>query len=75
MLTRIGTTDNHAFAVPPELRICPLCGVEMTTVGHTACEILDIVPAHFVVKVRLDETVACPKDETIVSANTAPNPR
>ncbi|MBX7197737.1 MAG: IS66 family transposase, partial [Sandaracinaceae bacterium] len=58
--------------VPPELRICPLCGVEMTTLGHTPCEILDIVPAHFVVKVRLDETVACPKDDTIVSAEPPP---
>jgi transposase len=54
--------------VPPELRICPKCGVEMTTVAHSICETLDIIPARLVVVQRLDETVACPKDDTIVSA-------
>jgi transposase len=58
--------------VPPEQRICPRCGVEMKTVGHSACEILDIIPAQLVVTQRLDERVACPKDDTIVSAPTPP---
>jgi transposase len=58
--------------VPPELRLCPLCGAEMTTVGHSRCEILDIVPAKVIVQVRLDERVACPKDDAIVSAPTPP---
>jgi transposase len=58
--------------VPPEMRICPRCATEMTTVGHERCEILDIVPAQVVVKVRIDETVACPKDDTIVSAPPPP---
>jgi hypothetical protein len=44
--------------VPPELGICPRCGVEMKTVGHSRCEILSVIPARVVVEVRLDETVA-----------------
>jgi transposase len=58
--------------VPPELRNCPRCGVEMTTVGHSSCEILSVIPARVVVEVRLDERVACPNDDTIVSAPTPP---
>lgn len=56
--------------VPPELRVCPRCGTEMTTVGHSRCEILSVIPARVVVEVRLDERVACPNDDTIVSAPT-----
>jgi transposase len=58
--------------VPPELRICPRCGVEMKTVSHSRCEILSVIPAKVVVEVRVDETVACPNDDTIVSAPTPP---
>ncbi len=58
--------------VPPELRVCPLCGAEMTTVDHSRCEVLNVIPAKVVVEVRLDERVACPKDDTIVSAPTPP---
>ncbi len=58
--------------VPPELRLCPVCGTEMTTVGHSRCEVLNVIPAKVVVEVRLDERVACPKDDTIVSAPTPP---
>jgi transposase len=58
--------------VPPALRTCPRCGTEMTTVGHSRCEILSVIPARVVVEVRLDERVACPKDDTIVSAPTPP---
>ncbi|MGH8309573.1 MAG: IS66 family transposase [Steroidobacteraceae bacterium] len=54
--------------VPAELRICPKCGVEMPTVSHSACETLDVIPAKVIVRVRHDETVACPNDDTIVSA-------
>jgi transposase len=44
----------------------------MTTVGHSRCEILSVIPAKVVVEVRVDETVACPNDDTIVSAPTPP---
>lgn len=54
--------------VPAALRICPLCGREMKTVTHSACETIHVVPARFYIERRLDETVACPADDTIVSA-------
>jgi transposase len=44
----------------------------MTTVGHSTCETLDLIPAQLVVRQRLDETVACPNDDTIVSAPVPP---
>src|SRR5580700_1733234 len=56
--------------VPPELRVCSLCGRMMTTVGHETCEILEVKPASIYVIVRKDERVACPHDDTIVSAPT-----
>jgi transposase len=58
--------------VPPELRVCPQCGAMMTTVGHSSCLILNVIPARVVVEERLDETVACPNDDTIVSASPPP---
>lgn len=58
--------------VPPELRICPRCGAQMTTVGHSTCETLNVIPARIVVEQRIDETVACPNDDTIVSAPVPP---
>jgi transposase len=58
--------------VPPELRVCPQCGAMMTTVSHSSCFILNVVPARVFVEERLDETVACPNDDTIVSASPPP---
>lgn len=58
--------------VPHNKRICPLCGAEMTTVGHSSCEILDVRPAEPYVRQRFDERVACPNDDTIVTASTPP---
>lgn len=54
--------------VPPEQRICPLCGKEMTLVAHSRCETLHVHPAQVYVEVRVDETLACPADDTIVSS-------
>jgi transposase len=59
-------------AVPEKQRICPLCGRTMTTVGHEVCERLEIKPAELYVIRRLDERVACPHDDTIVSAEPPP---
>ena len=56
--------------VPSEMRDCPACGCEMTLVGHSMCEILDVRPAELYVRQRFDERVACPLDNTIVSAPT-----
>jgi transposase len=58
--------------VPLEMRSCPICKCEMRTVGHSTCEILEIIPAKVVVLQRRDETVACPNDDSIVSAPTPP---
>jgi transposase len=58
--------------VPPELRICPRCGSEMTTVGHSSCLILNVIPARVVVEQRFDETVACPNHDAIVAALPPP---
>jgi transposase len=59
-------------AVPPERRVCPLCGAQMSTVGHSTCEVLDVVPARIIVLERLDERVACPNDDAMASATTPP---
>ena len=40
----------------------------MKTVAHSVCETINIVPARFFIKRRIDETIACPKDDTVVSA-------
>lgn len=53
-------------------RTCPLCGGSMQTVGHSMCERLTVIPARLVVEQRLDETAACPNDDTIVSAAAPP---
>lgn len=58
--------------VPADQRKCPICGSEMTTVGHSICEILDVIPAQVIVRKRKDERVGCPHDDAIVSAKTPP---
>jgi transposase len=58
--------------VPPELRMCPQCGSMMTTVSHASCFILNVIPARVFVEERLDETIACRNDDTIVSASPPP---
>jgi transposase len=58
--------------VPAPLRICPACGQEMKTVAHSVCETINVIPARFFIEHRLDETVACPDDDTIVSAPPPP---
>ena len=58
--------------VPAELRVCPQCGSMMTTVSHSSCLILNVIPARVFVEERLDETIACPNDDTIISASPPP---
>jgi transposase len=55
--------------VPDEQRLCPICGTEMTSIGHSMCEKLTLIPARLVVEQRLDERLACPNDDTIVAAS------
>lgn len=58
--------------VPPDKRICPVCGCEMKTLGFTSCEHIDVIPARLIVVERLDETVACEHDDGIASAAPPP---
>ena len=58
--------------VPDDQRRCPICGGEMTIVGHSICERLTVIPARIIVEQRVDETLACPRDDTIVSAGAPP---
>jgi transposase len=58
--------------VPPEQRICPQCGSMMATVSHSSCFILNVIPARVFVEERLDETIACRNDDTIISASPPP---
>ena len=54
--------------IPADQRRCPVCGVEMKSMGVTHCEHLDVIPAKVVVVHRTDEALKCPLDGTIVSA-------
>ena len=67
-LERVTVLNN----VPPAMRVCPRCGSEMTTVDHSICRRLNVIPARVVVEERIDETVACPNDDTIVAAPAPP---
>lgn len=58
--------------VPPELRRCPRCGLEMSPLGHTHCEYLEVKPAEVFVVRRSDEALKCQLDGTIVSAPPPP---
>src|SRR4051812_33864270 len=58
--------------VPPAQRRCPICGKEMKLVVHSRCETLNVRPAKVYVEVRIDETLACPTDDTIVSSPVPP---
>jgi transposase len=58
--------------VPPDKRTCPVCGAAMKTLSHRPCEQLDVEPAKIFVRVRLDETLVCPNDDTIVTAEAPP---
>ena len=44
----------------------------MKTVSHSVCETINVVPARFFIEHRVDETVACPADDMIVSAPPPP---
>jgi len=44
----------------------------MTTVSHSSCLILNVIPVRVFVEERLDETIACRNDDTIISASPPP---
>lgn len=49
-----------------------MCGDEMVTKGTVCCETLEVIPARFVVHVREDEVVECPRDGTTRVAEPPP---
>lgn len=61
-----------ANLLPEEQRYCPVCGEKMRAVRHSICERLTVIPARLVVEQRMDETLACPNDDTIVRAPAPP---
>src|SRR5665213_1111908 len=71
-VTRMRDLNTELTRRVADLRTCPLCGEEMRTVVHSTCEILDVRPAELFVRQRLTERIACPNDDTIVSAPTPP---
>jgi hypothetical protein len=44
----------------------------LKTVAHSLCASIQVIPAQIVIEHRLDETAACPIDDTIVSAPPPP---
>jgi len=58
--------------IPPGQRTCPICGGPMKTISHKICERITVIPAKIVVEQRLDETIACPNDDTIITAPPPP---
>lgn len=58
--------------MPAAMRVCPACGETMKPLPCSVCEILDVQPAELIVRQRRDECLACPNDDTIVSAPTPP---
>ena len=45
--------------VPDALRACPTCGIERTCMGHDTSEVLEFVPASFIVLQYEREKLAC----------------
>ena len=58
--------------IPPGQRTCPICGGPMKTITHKICERITVIPAKIIVEQRLDETIACPNDDTIITAPPPP---
>jgi transposase len=54
--------------VAAELRLCPICGLEMKPVAPSIQERLTFDPAKIKVEQHVCETLACPTHDTIVSA-------
>lgn len=58
---------DNVIAVPDEQRPCPNCGGERHAIGYECSELLELVPAHFFVRVDKREKLACRACEEGVS--------
>jgi transposase len=54
--------------VPADQCVCPACAVRMTDMKPRATDTIELVPGYIVVNRRLDQRLACPKCDRIVSA-------
>ncbi len=61
---------QRVVPVPEVERTCAACGAEKRCIGHRTSEILEFVPAHFLVIEEKREKLACPKcpEEGVVTA-------
>jgi transposase len=50
---------DNPIAVPESERPCPKCGAERACIGHDVTEVIELVPAHVVVRVDRREKLAC----------------
>jgi transposase len=55
--------EPKVVRVPESQRKCGACGAEKTCIGHVRSEILELVPAYFVVIDEMREKLACPACE------------
>jgi transposase len=59
--------------VPEDQRTCGTCGVRMGTLGRHSVRYFEVIPARIALHCRLDETIACPCCDAIVSAKAPPS--
>lgn len=61
-------------SIPDEQRPCPVCGAERICIGHEVSEVLQIVPAKFLVERHLREKLACKSRACDSGVEVAPVP-
>jgi transposase len=61
--------------IPAEDRPCPICGAERVCIGHETSEVLQIIPAKFVVERHLREKLACNAPRVAAASTSPPSPR
>jgi transposase len=60
--------------IPDEQRACPVCGAERVCIGHETSEVLQIIPAQFLVERHLREKLACKTPDCDAGVEVAPVP-
>lgn len=49
----------NALNVPAKERPCPRCGADRECIGHTTTEVIDFIPAEVIVRLDIQELLAC----------------
>ena len=68
------TRKDVPHLIADEQRPCPVCGGERVCIGHEVSEVLQIVPASFLVERHLREKLACKSRECDSGVEVAPVP-